>query len=253
MESADIKLSIKYDRKIVVFIDILGFKNFIAKSNDYIDEVEKINVMFDEIISNVNQYKNFKLDVSNGNSIEVANKNISDFHLWYHNTEITVFSDSIVFSIASNGYAKLLEMLRKFQFNMSCSGYFLRGGIVFGNIIHEDSKIFGQAMIDAHDLESKHAVYPRIIIDKKISEYIDQHQKYYEENLLKQDLDGYSYIDYISPCDAELIEKLEESVKKNLQNTTDSSVIWKMEWIKSKIQEIDNKNPLEAKLKSGIF
>ncbi len=51
-------------------------------------------------------------------------------------------------------------------------GILFRGGMTIGNIIHNDNgTVFGQDLIDAYQLESKSAKYPRIILsDKLISE-----------------------------------------------------------------------------------
>ncbi len=44
-------------------------------------------------------------------------------------------------------------------------GILFRGGLTIGNIIHnENGTVFGQALIDAYQLETKSAKYPRIVL-----------------------------------------------------------------------------------------
>ena len=45
-------------------------------------------------------------------------------------------------------------------------GIYVRGGVVFGDIIHNKNISWGPALIEAYKLEENDAIYPRIIIDK---------------------------------------------------------------------------------------
>ena len=57
----------------------------------------------------------------------------------------------------------------------------VRGGIARGGLIHDKEMVVGPAMVDAYLLESKKAVYPRIIISEELKnefevnlqEYVD--------------------------------------------------------------------------------
>ncbi|MCE2706563.1 MAG: hypothetical protein LW807_05745 [Proteobacteria bacterium] len=68
---------------------------------------------------------------------------------------------------------KLLNKLIQFWIDALCKGVLLRGGITKGLLHHNKNKVFGDALIDAYELESKVANYPRIIISKKLINIIN--------------------------------------------------------------------------------
>ncbi|WP_331701786.1 hypothetical protein [Paenibacillus sp. IITD108] len=41
----------------------------------------------------------------------------------------------------------------------------MRGGITYGKLYHSDGIVYGLAMIDAYNLESKCAIYPRVVVN----------------------------------------------------------------------------------------
>lgn len=55
-------------------------------------------------------------------------------------------------------------------------GILFRGGITYGKVVHTDKMLFGPAMNKAYSLESKTAVYPRIIIDNDVIKQIFKHK-----------------------------------------------------------------------------
>jgi hypothetical protein len=60
--------------------------------------------------------------------------------------------------------ALLLAQTHKLIKKLILHGIVCRGGIAKGQLIHNHISIFGQAFIDAHNLESKLAIFPRVII-----------------------------------------------------------------------------------------
>src|SRR5947209_7979477 len=48
-------------------------------------------------------------------------------------------------------------------------GFLLRGGATIGNLHHAQNIVFGEAMIEAYELETRTAVYPRIVLSSKIT------------------------------------------------------------------------------------
>lgn len=63
----------------------------------------------------------------------------------------------------------LLLHVRAIAFRMLRLRYLVRGGIVRGNLYHQEGKIVGPALIKAYKLERDKAVYPRIIIEPTIT------------------------------------------------------------------------------------
>jgi len=61
-----------------------------------------------------------------------------------------------------------IEALCMLQGNLVCNGILVRGGLTFGDVCIQESRIFGPAFIRAYELESKLARYPRILVDEHL-------------------------------------------------------------------------------------
>lgn len=94
-------------------------------------------------------------------------------------------------------------------------GILCRGAVSLGKFIHTDKYLFGPALVEAYLLESKAALYPRIILDRTVidagAKYCAEHntstmEREYLEALLEQDSDGMYYIDYFFKALIELDE-----------------------------------------------
>jgi hypothetical protein len=44
----------------------------------------------------------------------------------------------------------------------------LRGGVAEGDIIHDEEGVFGPALIRAYELESRIAMFPRVVVDEPV-------------------------------------------------------------------------------------
>jgi hypothetical protein len=139
-------MEIKYEDKIVAFIDVLGFSEIV-----YSNTTESINRYF-ELVSNEFQ------------SVVVKNQ-----------FRLILISDSIVVSTkhTNNNLKILIRILWGLQARLLVHGILLRGAISFGNLFLNKSKniIVGPGLINAYKMESQ-AIYPRIILDRRfINEY----------------------------------------------------------------------------------
>ncbi len=92
-------------------------------------------------------------------------------------------------------------------------GILVRGSVVRGKLIHEPEKVFGPALVEAYVLESKAALYPRIILDRdivlsageaKAQQHSSKQEMKYVESLLEKDSDGMYYVDYFFKAQEEL-------------------------------------------------
>ena len=80
------------------------------------------------------------------------------------------------------------------------TGNFMRGAISTGLLYIDDTLVYGEALLNAHDGESKIANYPRIVIDKTIfvNAKMDDMWKTFnppdKENMILRDMDGELYL-----------------------------------------------------------
>lgn len=80
----------------------------------------------------------------------------------------------------------------------------IRGGITIGKIIHNEEMVFGPGINRAYELESKYAIYPRIIFDQI---HFKGDSFYPTRSILRQveiteDDDGLFFINYMRPTKA---------------------------------------------------
>jgi hypothetical protein len=97
----------KYEKRVTVFLDILGFKQLIKSTEIKEEDVEE----------------NFS-----------------------KSKRITHFSDSIVISFNENEESEIFYTLSEIQnliINLIYKGIICRGGIAYGKLIHNEKMIFG--------------------------------------------------------------------------------------------------------------
>lgn len=224
----------EFQFRAILFIDLLGFKSAIDKS---VDDEE----LFKKIHSAVNSLYRAKDENYKGPLLG------KDFGV-----EISVFSDSLVISKDLNDSGSFYYLLNIAYFTIIeilSSGFLARGAITIGKLYHNKKVIFGPAINNAYLLESKCAIYPRVIVEKEIVEKmllenhlneIDEERKWYEK-LLKEDEDGLQFIDFLSPYhqfdDFEeycwLLGKIKELILTGMNSDNNLSVRQKYIWLKN--------------------
>lgn len=228
-----------YEKRICCFIDILGFKKHIDET---ITETGDDNIKKIKSVADVLKFSK-KLTGENG----IGKTKV-----------ITYFSDSIVISYKYDEpnqlFYTLLDLLYV-SFELANKGYLTRGGISIGKLLHTSKYIFGPALVQAYEIESKKAIYPRIIVSEDVINIGAQHTKIghsefdereYILNLLNQDSDGLYYIDYITKSSSEFddpeydlylyIQSLKNNFFLNYESEN-ASVKIKLDWLKSKLNE----------------
>lgn len=152
------------DNRIVAYLDVLGFK----KISD-----EKLKTYFNKVIEILKQLK----------SVEGE----SDI-------DYVLISDSVVLSFPyEEGFKKLnkfLIALGRIQADLCVENIWLRGAVTIGKISIEKTDdgnriVYGEALINAYELETKYAKFPRIIIDPKIFGILKSNRKELVEELYK--------------------------------------------------------------------
>lgn len=166
------KENISYQTGIVAFIDILGFKEIVNKS-------ERSPRLLNTIYQSLSFLKKRELpDKWNLQLMEIEEdaqkRGLFNFDI-ADRTYSSAFSDSIVVSVMvvdkniNASFSTLLANLAFVGSKFIMDGILIRGGITIGKIIHNDNGIvFGQGLIDAYHLESRAAKYPRIILSDKL-------------------------------------------------------------------------------------
>lgn len=133
--------------------------------------------------------------------------------------KVVAFSDSIIRArpqSTSSGLFRELQELLHAQCELIGSGILVRGGMALGDVAYSSDTIFGPGFIEAYELESQFARYPRIAISPSLlqsfsngrvtvaSHHSLADEAQYIRKLLVQGDDGIWFIDYLRAYEAEL-------------------------------------------------
>jgi hypothetical protein len=163
--------SLVYELRLIAFIDILGFKEIIKKSQT---DPSKIKLIYDVLEYLKDWEESEKWDLKFIEIEESAEyRGLGNFDI-RGKTNVTSFSDCIVVSVKVE--ENINEMASTLIVNLAHIGSVLleegilfRGGLTIGDIVHTDrGTVFGQGLIDAFMLETRIAKYPRIILSDKL-------------------------------------------------------------------------------------
>jgi hypothetical protein len=185
---------IKYSKKIIVFLDVLGYSNFVKKQGDKAKEVYDVMEFLSKAFNDVND----SLNVEKPDSLNDVDDSLNGIRP-ARKGELTLFSDTIVFSFEiKEELEKLKEVLPQLVPLIGVALYrifdkcelLLRGIITLGEIYHTQNELFGQGIIDAYRKEKEEILFPRVLLDKSVHSGIDFKKVYKTEN-------GTVSIDYI--------------------------------------------------------
>lgn len=158
---------VETEQRMVCFMDILGFSEYI---NQYDSDIT--STVLQDIKESFDLAKKHLLDHKTPQNEEVIR------HLKYQ-----TFSDNICISIPFfdnesdflSNFNLLIAYVKGFQSIMMAKGFFTRGGISLGSYYADNNIIFSNGLVKAYLLESKKAIYPRIIIDEEIVQRLKQY------------------------------------------------------------------------------
>lgn len=221
----------RYGQVLLTYIDILGFKEMVDKS-----DCEKIH----EILSNF--YYITKEEESFKKSLQFKIISFSDTSLrCYKMREVPI--GLLLFELANIGMIQCLLLGR---------GNFMRGCIHAGLFYASRNVFYGPALIEAYNLESKDVNYPMIALSPKISQIMKEKAVFSIEHsiLIKDDYEdivnvlfkrnGLHYLDYLKVAlrmvNKETIPGLilmhKELIKKKLiEYSSNPRVLPKYEWL----------------------
>ncbi|MDD1505398.1 hypothetical protein PVA17_22000 [Lysinibacillus sp. CNPSo 3705] len=221
-----------YEERVIAFIDILGFQEHVTRSETDANHSERLHNALAYLSSiKTDNYKGAYPQNDLGR-------------------EVSVFSDSIVISypltFKSASFYLLLDIIH-IQLDMMNAGILVRGGVTVGKLYHSDGVVYGPAMNEAYQIESKYAIYPRVVVEKKViiegvknSLHDPLLELEYIKGLIKEDEDHQFFIDYISQWqeidDEEsylyALDVTKDLVVNEIQKQTNPNILLKYNWLK---------------------
>ncbi len=167
----------KTNNSFVAFIDVLGSSE--AIKNDPDKSLNAIHKAYDMAIDKFNRYEN-------GN---------------FNELKINIFSDNIILSCPVKegeeveALVSILFFSMLLQVCMWINGLMVRGGIAFGDYFADGIMVWGKALLRAYELESKIAIYPRIIVMPEIVDILNCFSSPIFKSFVCEDYDGIFFID----------------------------------------------------------
>ncbi len=170
-----------YENRVVAFIDLLGFRELVSFSALHPEAAGHIysfliGIQGQQVMGGL--YGGIPtVGLDGTREVKLARdlpntENMLELIKTHWPIEITQFSDSLVLSCKAEDGATsilLLEFIAKLMLGAFQHGFLLRGGITLGLLSHQEGgPLFGPAFIEAYALESKYALWPRIIVDKTV-------------------------------------------------------------------------------------
>lgn len=167
-----------YRRKYVAFIDILGYRKLLKKAEQN-KTANKVIAKIEELLQENVTWKKFE------HPIEYS---------------VKMFSDCACLSAPFNswGLVCLFTHLMSMQSSLIKSNILIRGAIAYGNHHESENLIFSSGLVKAYELESKKAIFPRIIIDDRVIKKIGNSKKNsILRSFILQDYDNQLFLDYL--------------------------------------------------------
>lgn len=193
-EALRFRESLRYESRVVAFLDVLGWSQAIAASADSPDVTQRLGIAMQGLGAHA---------VMNAWQREHGGPSG-----WPGDPMITHFSDSLLISFAADHHAKisLEQTLSAVIDGLLYNGFVVRGAVCCGQLIHRDFLAYGPALIKAYELEKMVAIVPRIILDPSIAEAWRQDVRIEDRDgsrigyhkVWRRDDDGCFFFDYLS-------------------------------------------------------
>lgn len=114
------------------------------------------------------------------------------------------FSDTLVVAAPADDPAVAVDVLvrdaAELQRALTLRGFFVRGGLSLGLFHMGEGLIFGPALVEAYELECRHAVHPRIVLSKEAELALPR-----SATRVMRDGDGRTFVNYLDQL-LELVE-----------------------------------------------
>ncbi len=230
---------VRYKRSLICHLDLLGFRELIRTKKP--GEISKMLRLFSDAVKPLTR------------GVEVKALGIKQF-VAFSDLHITVIptepDDDSARGLIFLQIIRLVHAQWRLFFD---HGILVRGGIVVGDAVRSYDRFFGQGIIDAYDVESKQALYPRIVVHASVFEELQRNPQVWTHDgdrkgelkavkgLLHRDVEnGVYYIDYLRVMESELdnpecypecLEMFRKKVGKLISETSHGGAISKLEWM----------------------
>ncbi|MCV2216943.1 hypothetical protein [Thauera sp. Sel9] len=194
----------------VAFIDVLGFSDMVRHDCESSDSPKYLDILYKA---------HNRASLIFGKDLDAG---------------LIQFSDSVVFSrpFDLSEFSGFLSAIAEWQKGLLMDGLLCRGGVTFGKHFVKDRFMFSKGMIEAYQLESLQARYPRIVVSDNLLELANPTIDASKLQILHEE-DGLAFVDYLVAKSPDETEALVSRVKALIEGTStaSASVQEKMRWL----------------------
>jgi hypothetical protein len=221
-------------QSIVAFIDVLGFSH-IATSSATVEDSQRI---LDKIADAIDDSRHFVRGDIPGGDTSLGSRWATKF-----------FSDNLAFGYPFDGDETdesaawfIIHAAQRYQLRMTMNGFFVRGALTVGPVCLTDEIIFGSALIECYQLESKTSIVPRIVLAEPLEKLVTipdctrNALTNGANQAICRDVDGIWFVNYLDAAQDErgiqwdYIERHKQSILQSLSSTTRHDVLPKFGW-----------------------
>jgi hypothetical protein len=220
-----------YEDRVLAYVDVLGWRKLVKES-------EKDFSVMKTVTEAVESLKRAEQGIRELRDFAGDQRALMP--------EVTVFSDTVVASCPPNRIAidLLVGQLQLFSTELMLHGLYTRGALVRGPLVHTDGVILGPALVDAYELETSVAKYPRILVTDTlrggaIADLMGQ--AVVSENDVLEDQDSFAILNIfrgpLGPLDPRYLEALLARVESDFsEHHDDAGIRAKLGWLLRAVQ-----------------
>lgn len=237
-------LTYSYSHRAVAFLDILGFQEFLKN----FENEAKVNYEVGlEITTNLKEGKDTQNFIEASYFSSSANAFLEVFDAAISKLDAEkfscyLFSDNICITAQGSGnkiYVELLLTISELYYEFMQRGYFLRGGIDYGLFIDRSLIALGLPLANAYLMESKEAVFPRILLSKAFVDELNKDETQEQSllnNLIVKSCERYylNVFNHIFKIDDKVafFRTYKQSIEKSLSESSQKEVVFlKYDWL----------------------
>jgi len=235
----------RYEKRLIVFIDLIGFKNYVLSNYGEGKEnaVKTLTAYFQDKVSEGAKYIKGKSHSYKPSFIFFSDTIIISFPLELFNAadELKALTLPKLDIDKFNLLAAASTSIYDIQLHVLQHDMLTRGCMTIGDVYHNQNTWFGPGIIEAYEHESKLAIYPRVILSKQAFKYFEKEISAANSSNWIQDLDGFYFANYIARIHVKLSDdfceahhKLREIIVKNselMRSSGKHKELQKWEWL----------------------
>jgi hypothetical protein len=176
----------KYEKYLLTYLDIMGFKGMIDESADDPSKVDRILTILQHMRRQAEMSQNFMFPHSE--------KQIQNFSDLIVRASPLLPSESVIEQVWGECWilaAIQCELILEQEI-------LLRGAMCLNQLYMKNNLVFGPALVRAYQLEADVAVFPRIVIDTAIMDLVTEKDSRPLDLFITRADDGAYFIDYLA-------------------------------------------------------